>query len=245
MTPTLTQILHVTRSGMLSRLMDLDVVSNNLANINTVGYKSSRSNFQEMLNDSLYNGVQLAATQRFMDQGSLRESSNPFDIAVQGDGFFAVTLPDGRTAYTRDGQFSLDANLKLVTANGYPLVWQGTIPADASAVHVNPDGSVMALQGNTWNQVGTIQLNRFANPSGLQGFGQNLWLPSDVSGQAQAGTPGTQGFGQLVGNALEASNVNPASEMTSLITLQRSFELSLRTFQQTDQMLSEAIHMRK
>ncbi len=244
MTFTLTQILNVTRSGMLTQLLDLDVVSNNLANVNTIGYKSSRANFQELLNARQYGGVQLSSTQNFMQQGSLSETSNALDLAIQGPGFFAVSLPDGRTAYTRDGRFGLGPDLQIVSANGYPLVWDGQIPQDAVAVHINPDGTVMAQQGDTWNQVGTIQLNRFPNPNGLQNFGQNLWLASDVSGAAEAGAPASENFGQIVGNAVEQSNVDMASEMTQMISLQRSFELSLRTFQQTDQMLGEAIHIR-
>jgi flagellar basal-body rod protein FlgG len=180
-----------------------------------------------------------------MDQGSLRQTGNPLDLAVNGEGFFALTLPDGRTAYTRDGQFSLDANRQIVSASGFPLAWEGEIPEDARDISVNPDGRVMVKQGDAWNQAGTIQLSRFDNPSGMLSYGSNLWLETEVSGQAQAGAPDAEGFGQLVGSSLELSNVNIANEMTQLVALQRSFEMSLRTFQQTDTMLSQVIHMRR
>lgn len=245
MTTSLTQILNVARSGMLARLTDLDLVSNNLANINTPGFKSSRSNFQELLNAARYNGVQIRSTQRFMDPGQINRTSNPLDLAITGDGFFAVTLPDGRTAYTRDGHFTLDSQLRIVSSDGYPLVWQGQVPQDASDVNVFPDGTVMALQGETWNEIGRIQVSRFPNPTALEGYGQNLWLETTISGAAQAGDPGSEGYGQLMSSALEGSNVNLANEMAQLVTLQRSFEMSLRTFQQTDQMISLAIHMRR
>lgn len=241
----LNTILHVARSNMLSNLFDLDIVSSNLANFNTIGYKANRGNFQEMLNAQKLHGVQLRATQRLMQQGSLRESLNPYDLAIEGEGFFAVTLPDNRTAYTRDGQFGLDANRRIVNANGFPLVWQGQIPQDALEIQVYPNGNVMALQGNTWNQVGTVQLTRFANPSGLQGFGQNLWLATNVSGQAQTGPANAGGNGLIRSRMLEASNVNVATEMTEMVNLQRSFQMSQRTFTQTDQMIAEAIQMRR
>lgn len=245
MTSTLGQILHIARSGMLARLLDLDQVSHNLSNVNTVGFKSSRSNFQELLEGQRLNGVQLRATQRFMDQGALTQTSNPLDLAINGPGFFAVTLPDGRTAYTRDGQFTLDARRQIVNANGFPLVWDGEIPEDAQDVAVNPDGTVMVQQGEDWNTAGTISLNRFPNPSGMEGFGNNLWLETEVSGAVETGSADADGYGQIVGSALESANVNIANEMTQMVALQRSFEMSLRTFQQTDEMMSQAIHMRR
>jgi flagellar basal-body rod protein FlgG len=244
MTISINQILHISRSGMLSHLLDLDVIANNLANINTTGFKSSRSNFQEMLFSNLNNGVQIRTTQRFMDQGSLTKTSNPLDLAVNGNGFFVLSLPDGRTAYTRDGTFKLDATRKIVNANGFPLVWDGQIPEDATQVSIEMDGTVRVQQNGVWNQMGTIQLSRFTNPNGLEGYGDNMWLENEVSGPAQAGTAGIEGMGQILSNTLENSNVNIADEMSQLVTLQRSFDMSLRTFQQTDEMLDLAIRMR-
>jgi len=243
--PSFTQLLHVTRSGMLARLEALDVSSNNLANVNTIGYKRGRANFQEVLNAQVQGGARVRATQNLMEQGGLQATENPLDLAIEGTGFFMIQLPDGRTAYTRDGQLFMDADRQLVTADGFPLVWDGQIPADAEDIFVNPDGTVMALQNGVWNEVGNIELARFPNPTGLLNYGQNLWLETDASGAAEVGAPATEGYGQIFGHALETSNVSLAEEMTNLTTLQRGFEMSLRIFQQTDQMLSQAIHMRK
>jgi flagellar basal-body rod protein FlgG len=245
MPSSITQILHINRSGMLARLLDLDVVSNNLANVNTTGFKGARSNFQELLDAANRNGVYLRSTQKFMQQGPLQVTGAPLDLAISGEGFFAVQLPDGRTAYTRDGQFTLDANRQIVNTSGMRLVWQGQIPADATAVSVRANGDVFVQQGDAWNRAGNIQLYRFPNVDGLQGYGMNQWLETEVSGAAVAGTPSAGGYGEMVAGSLERSNVNMASEMTQIISLQRSFEMSLRTFQQTDTMLYQAIHMRR
>jgi flagellar basal-body rod protein FlgG len=241
---SISQILNISRGSMLSQLLDLDTVSHNLANINTTGFKTSRSNFQEMLKSSIYNGVQIRTTQRFMDQGSLKTTSNPLDLAIDGDGFFAVTMPDGSIAYSRDGEFKLDAGRKIVNSTGLPLIWDGQIPEDASQVKVQADGTILAYNDVEWNRVGSVQLYRFNNPNGLKGYGDNLWLETEVSGAAQAGIPTSEGYGRIVSNALELSNVNIANEISQLIALQRSFEMSLRTFQQTDQMLGLAINLR-
>lgn len=245
MTITIHQILHISRSGMMTRMFDLDLVSHNLSNINTAGFKASRSNFQEMLNQRIYNGVQLRTTQRFMDQGAFKQTSRPLDLAINGSGYFAVTLPDGRTAYTRDGEFTLDANRQIVNANGFPLVWDGAIPDDAEEVNVEMDGSVMVLQNGTWNQAGVISLTRFPNDNGLEGYGNNLWLETEVSGAPIIGAATSEGYGEIRNHMLEQSNVNIANELSQMILLQRSFELSLRTFQATDTMLDQAIQMRR
>jgi len=230
---------------MLSRLSDLDTVSNNLANVNTAGFKQSRANFQELLTQGSPNGVQLSATQVMADQGAFKTTDNPLDLAVSGNGFFAVTLPDGKTAYTRDGELHIDPTQGLVNASGYRLVWQGSIPANSEEIQVQPDGTVRSRQGTTWVQVGTIPLSVFTNPSGLQSNGENLWLASAASSPAKSGTPGSAGFGKICASTIEQSNVNLADEMTHLMSLQQAFQMSVRTFQQTDGMISEAIHMRK
>lgn len=245
MTNSISQLLYVSRSGMLARLLELDVVSHNLANISTPGFKSSRVNFQELLQEKILSGVSVGATQILTLQGALRLSENPLDLAVSGEGYFAVSLPDGRTAYTRDGQFKLDASGQIVSASGFRLDWQGQIPSDIEEISVDPDGTVRVLQGGTWSSAGIIPLNRFSNPSGLIGYGSDLWLATEVSGEAQSGTAGLDGYGNIMGNALEQSNVNMAAEMTRMITLQRGFEMTLRSFQQADKMLSLALHMRR
>ena len=246
MYPTFTNILHISRSNLQARLYNLDIISNDLANVNTTGYKSARGNFQELLNDSLQNsGVKLDSTQRIMTQGSMQDSDSPYHIAIQGDGFFAVTLPDGRTAYTRDGTFGLDANRKIVNANGYLLLWSGQIPANTDEVQVTPAGHVMVHQNGTWTDAGTIKLYRFANPSGFSAYGKNQFLATDSSGAAQAGNPGAGGYGEVISYMKENSNVNLGEEMTDMIITQRGFQVSMRAFQQTDQMLSLALALRR
>ena len=241
----LTQLLSLSRSGMLARLMDLDVVSNNLANVNTNGFKMARVNFQELLNQSELNALSPSSTQNLMSPGSLRDTSNPLDLAVEGEGFFAVTLPDGRTAYTRDGAFLRDENNTIVTAAGLRLVWNGQLPATIDDIHVNPDGAVMVKQGTAWSQAGQIPLTRFANPTALQGYSENAWLETAASGPAQTGVARANGLGTIHGNTLESSNVNLAEEMTHMIALQRAYSLSVRAFQQSDQMFGLAVQMRR
>lgn len=241
----LTQLLSLSRSGMLARLMDLEVVSHNLANVNTNGFKMARVNFQELLNQSELNALAPSATQNLMNPGSLRGTGNPLDLAIEGEGFFAVTLPDGRTAYTRDGAFLRDADNQIVNAAGLRLVWDGQLPATFDDVHVNPDGTVMVKQGSNWTQAGRIPLTRFANPTALQGYGENAWLETEASGPAQAGAARADGLGTIHGNTLESSNVNLAEEMTHMIALQRAYSLSVRAFQQSDQMFGLAVQMRR
>lgn len=246
MSSSLFHTLHISRQDLLNRLLDLDVVSNNLANMNTAGFKASRSNFQELLHQRTLEGVTLASTQGLMQQGALRNSANPLDWAIQGEGFFQVRLPDGSIGYTRDGQFLLDSSRQLVTAAGYRLVWNGQIPDGTTDVYILPDGSVQAtLQDGTRLIAGQVQLARFVNPSGLIAQGHNVWLASEASGAAQVGTPGTAGFGMIAAHAVEQSNVDLSTEMTRLMSLQRSFQMSVRTFQQTDTMIAQALTLRK
>jgi len=238
--------LNISRQDMLSRLTDLDVTSNNLANINTAGFKANRSNFQEMLAEQLKEGARLVSTQLMPAQGALKDSTNPLDWAIQGEGFFSVTLPDGEIGYTRDGQFGLDVDRNLVTANGYPLVWDGEIPEGVTDINIQSDGTVTALDADGQSvDVGVIELTRFTNPTGLSSFGDNVWLESDSSGAAQAGAAGEENFGLISSHKVEQSNVDLSREMTHLMTLQRSFSMSMTAFQQTDTMISQAINLRK
>lgn len=238
--------LNISRQDMLSRLTDLDIVSNNLSNMNTIGFKSSRSNFQELLSTAgTRDGVYIASSQVQMQQGSIKMTGNSLDWAIQGEGFFAVQLPDGQTGYTRDGQFTLDANNELVNGSGYKLIWDGDFPAGTFNASVQTDGTVVALTDNGWQPAGTVALTRFSNPTGLMNRGENIWLPSDSSGEPRAGSPGQNGYGILRAQTLEQSNVDLSQEMTRLMTLQRTFEISTRLFQQTDSMINLAINMRK
>jgi len=241
---SINQIYHINRSGMLSYLAGLDSISHNIANVNTAGFKGSRSNFQELLVDDLYGGTQIRTTQRNYSQGRIKETGNGLDAAIDGEGYFLVQMPDGETGYTRNGEFYLDQNQQVVNSDGYQLDWSGSIPADAEDVHINPDGSVMAQQAGVWSQVGNISLAVFPNPDGLTAFGKNLFLESEVSGTPQVGAPNTDPYGGLIGEAVEEANVDLAEEMSYLITMQRGFEMSLRSFQQTDQMMSLLINMR-
>jgi flagellar basal-body rod protein FlgG len=246
MTSSLFHTLNISRQDILSRMMDLDVTSNNLANISTTGFKASRSNFQEMLNLKINEGSLLKSTQLLTSQGSLSDSASPLDWAIQGEGFFSVTLPDGTIGYTRDGQFSLDSDLKLVTAGGYPLVWDGTITEKMTNISISSDGIVTALDEKGESvKVGTVQLTRFPNPSGVTSYGGNIWLESDASGAAQEDAAGAENFGMIGAYKVEQSNVDIGQEMTHMITLQRSFSMSIKAFQQTDGMISQAINMRK
>jgi flagellar basal-body rod protein FlgG len=238
--------LNISRQDMMTRLTDLDVVSHNLANVNTSGYKSNRSNFQELLAGQYKEGTSLSSTQILTGQGALNNSTNPLDWAIQGNGFFAVKLADGRTAYTRDGQFSLDANRNLVTGSGFKLVWSGQVPQNATDLSIHGDGTVEAtLADGTHTVAGTVQLARFANPTGLLAYGDNVYLESKPSGVAQMSAAGSANTGTISSHVVEQSNVDVGQQMTQMMVLQRAFQMSTRTFQQTDTMISEAINMRK
>jgi flagellar basal-body rod protein FlgG len=251
-TNTITQILHLSRSGMLGRLNSLDTVGNNLANVNTTGFKAARLNFQETLSRAVLGGVATETTQRLMTEGSFKTTQDPLNMVIDGDGFFSVRLANGQVAYTRDGNFHRDANGQIVTDNGNRLIWTGTLPATYDDIQVTPDGNgtVRVKQGNAWNTVGQINVTRFASPDGLAGIGQDLWQETAISGTPQTGTAGTAAagggsFGKILGNLLEASNVNMAEEMSQMILLQRAYSLSVRAFQQTDQMFGLANQMRR
>jgi flagellar basal-body rod protein FlgG len=245
MTESISQLLAIARSGLVAQQMGVDIVSNNLANVNTTGFKSNRLNFQELLANASLGGTEGQSSQLLTQAGALKQTGQPLDLAVQGDGFLPVKLPNGQTGYTRDGQLQVDATNQLVTAEGFPVVWQGQIPASHQALHVNPDGTVMAEQNNVWSQVGQLSLSRFANSAALVDGGQNALIVSAASGPAITGTPGSTGFGQLASGVLEASNVDMGREMTELTLLQRGYSMSLQAFQQTDQMLSLAIQLRQ
>lgn len=246
MPSSLFHTLSISRQDILSHMLDLDITSSNLANVNTAGYKTTRSNFQELLNEQLKEGTKMQSTQMLTMQGSLRTSANPLDWAVQGEGYFSVTLPDGTIGYTRDGQFALDADRNLVTASGYPLIWDGEIAEGMVNINISSNGIITATdaEGATV-EAGTLQLTRFSNPGGLTDNGNNILLESDASGAAQAGEPGTENFGTLSGYKVENSNIDLAQEMTRLVAIQRTLSMSLKAFQQTDLMISEAINLRK
>ena len=247
MTSSLFHTLNISKQDMMTRLVDLDVVSNNLANVNTSGFKSSRSNFQELLGKAVQrDGIKNTSTQGLMQQGTLKQSALATDWAIQGEGFFQVKLADGKTAYTRDGEFSVDANNQLVTASGARLVWNGTVPNGFTDISIRTDGTVDAvMQDGTIQTCGTLQLARFNNPTGLKENGNNNWLETVGSGAAILAAPGTTNLGTVNSHQVEQSNVDISREMTQLMVDQRTFQLSVKAFQQTDLMIQQALNLRK
>ena len=247
MLPSFTDILNISRTGMLSRTQNMDIISNNLANVNTPAFKQTRGNFQELLENTSkkVKGTLLSNTQRDLKQGDLEASDSPYHLAIYGEGYFSVTLPDNTKAYTRDGLFQLDAQRNIVNADGYRLVWNGSIPENTQAVQINEQGVVSVMVNNQWRDVGRIQLTNFTNPLGLIAIGDNLFIESEASGTPQTNNADSNGLGKIISHSREASNVNWAEQVTQMMITQRGFQLSLRTFQQTDTMLGLALALRR
>lgn len=258
--------LYTSVSGMNVQQTNLDVISNNLANVNTTGFKKQRAEFQDLLYQTLSapgsgttnttetpNGIQvglgakLVATNRQFEQGSLKNTNRSLDMAISGPGFFQVTLPDGTTGYSRDGSFSIDANGQVVTSQGYLLQPGLTIPQEATSIFVGADGTVTADTGLETgpDDVGQIQIANFINPSGLNALGGNLFRATDASGVAVPGNPGDPGFGSIQNSFLESSNVNVAEEMISLIIGQRAFEATSRSVRTADSILGEINQLKR
>jgi flagellar basal-body rod protein FlgG len=250
--------LYSSAAGMESQQLNLDVIANNLANVNTTGFKRSKIEFQDLLYDTtrspgaeqsngnqLPTGLQIGhgsravATSKVFTEGELTQTGESLDMAIQGDGFFQVTMPDGTLAYTRDGSFQTNATGQVVTASGYVLQPAITIPSGAQSITIGSDGTVsVLLPGQTApSTVGTLQLADFVNEAGLQPYGQNLLLPSAASGTAQTANPGLSGMGTLQQGATESSNVDVVSEMVNMIETQRAYEMDSKAIQTTDQML--------
>jgi flagellar basal-body rod protein FlgG len=250
--------LWVSKTGLAAQDVALRTISNNLANVSTVGFKRDRVVFEDLMyqiqeqpgglssqNTNLPSGIQLgvgvrvAATQKQFTEGSLQTTGQSLDMAVEGGGFFQITLPDGNVAYTRTGAFQLDQDGQIVTASGYALEPNINIPTEATSVTIGVDGTVSATeQGSaTPTQVGTIQLVNFVNPAGLEAMGGNLYLETASSGAAQQGTPGENGLGQVVQGALENSNVSVVEELVNMVATQRAYEMNSRVVSTADQML--------
>jgi flagellar basal-body rod protein FlgG len=244
---------------MTGQQFNLDTIANNLANVNTAGFKKSRVDFEDLIYEVLKSpgtpiatgsvlptgvhvghGVAIAATQKIHSLGHLQETQNPLDIAIEGKGFFQLLLPDGSIGYTRDGSFKMDSEGKLVTSNGHILQPEIVLPADTTQITITEDGMVIVIVGNdlkTPQEVGKIELVRFANPSGLIPIGKNIFKESAASGDPVTGTPGTEGFGRIAQGFLELSNVNIVDEMVNMIIAQRAYELNSRAIQTGDAML--------
>ncbi|RKP45360.1 flagellar basal-body rod protein FlgG [Pararobbsia silviterrae] len=252
--------LYIAATGMNAQQTNLDVISNNIANVSTNGFKGSRAVFQDLLYQTvrqpgasstdttqlpsgmqLGTGVQEVATERLYSQGSLTQTTNAKDLAINGSGFFQVQMPDGTTAYTRDGEFQTDQNGVLVTAEGYQVQPQITIPQNATSFTVGSDGTVTITTPANVNatQIGSIQLANFINPAGLEALGQNLFSETSTSGAPQVGTPGLNGLGSLQQGYVEASNVNVVQELVNMIQTQRAYELNSKAVETSDQMLQK------
>ena len=251
--------LWVARTGLDAQQTSLDVISNNLANVSTNGFKRARPVFEDLLYQTLRqpgaqssqqtqipsglqlgSGVRPVAVVRIHTQGSLQQTGNDLDIGVDGAGFFQVLLPDGTTAYTRDGSFQKDNQGQLVTSSGYPVQPSVTIPSNALTVTISKDGVVSVTQPGTsaTTQVGTLQLATFVNVGGLQAIGENLFLETASSGAPTPNTPGSNGAGVLNQRYVETSNVNVAEELVSMIITQRAYELNSKAVSTSDQMLA-------
>ena len=252
--------LYIAQSGLEAQQLNVDVISNNLANVSTNGFKRQRAVFQDLLYQTLRQpgaqssqltqyptglqlgtGVAPVATARIFTQGNLQQVGGSLNMAIEGRGFFQILLPNGNTAYTRDGAFQLDSQGQIVTALGFALQPAITIPADALTITIGGDGTVSVTQptSSTPTQVGNIQLADFINPGGLQAIGNNLYLETASSGPATTGDPGNNGLGILDQGFLEASNVSVTEELVDLITAQRAFEINSRAITTSDQMLQK------
>lgn len=257
--------LSIAATGMLAQQTNVDVISNNIANMNTTGFKRQRAEFQDLLYQQVERpgsaaggdamvpagiqigaGVRTGGVYRILEQGALTQTSNPLDIAIQGRGYFQVTLPSGDTAYTRDGSFQVSDQGELVTQDGYTVQPGITIPQDAIGVTISPTGQVqVATAGDPQPQtVGQLELATFMNESGLEATGGNLFLETAASGQPNVAAPGEPGMGTLQQGFLEASNVNPVAEITALITAQRAYEMNSRVVKTADEMLATTSQLR-
>ena len=252
--------LWISKTGMEAQQTQLDTISNNLANVSTNGYKRSHAVFEDLMYQNLRQagassseqtqlptglqlglGTRAVATSRNFSQGNLQQSANPLDVAVRGNGFFEVQMPDGTTGFTRDGSFQVSAQGQLVTNNGYPVQPGITIPAAAQNVTIGSDGTVsVTLPGQALPQaVGQLQLASFVNPAGLDPKGQNIYTETAASGTPNAGAPGSNGLGHVQQGFVETSNVNVVEELVAMIQTQRAYELNSKAIQTSDQMLQK------
>jgi len=258
--------LYIASTGMSAQERNVEVISNNIANMRTTGFKRQRAEFQDLLYQAyrrsgtqtsdqgtvvpvgieIGSGVKTAATPRVMSQGSVAPTEKELDIAIRGEGFFVVQLPDGRTGYTRDGSFERDNNGQLVNVNGYQIEPGISIPDGANAVSISSDGMVQAFLGTDAEptQLGQIQLARFVNKAGLESIGDNLFVETGSSGPAQQGLPNADGMGDVLQGYLEMANVNAVTEIADLIAAQRAYEMNARVISGADQMLSATSQMR-
>ncbi|MBS0308708.1 MAG: flagellar basal-body rod protein FlgG [Proteobacteria bacterium] len=250
--------LWIAKTGLDAQQTQMDVIANNLANVSTTGFKRARAVFEDLLYQTMRQpgalssqqtqlptglqigtGVRPVATERIFTQGNLQQTGNAKDVAISGSGFFQILMPDGTTAYTRDGNFQADNQGQLVTSSGFPVQPAITIPANTQSITIARDGTVSILQSgsSTPVQVGALQLATFVNPAGLESKGENLYAETVASGNPSTNTPGTNGAGALIQGYTETSNVNVAEELVNMIQTQRAFELNSKAITTSDQML--------
>lgn len=261
----MSRALWISATGMMGQELNIDVISNNLANVNTPGFKKSRIEFKDLMYQNVEfaggnstesakkpTGLQVGlgtypvATQKEFGQGDLLNTKNPLDLTIVGDGFFQITQADGTIGYTRDGSFKRDADGRLVTSEGFAVEPQITIPKDATDIQIGIDGtiSVMVPGSTTPSQVGQLQIARFANPSGLESRGNNLLVSTTSSGDPVIGTPSSEGRGTIQQGFLELSNVEIAEEMIRMIVAQRAYEINSKAIQAEDTLMSIANNLR-
>ncbi len=258
--------LFIASTGMMAQKMNIEVISHNLANVNTVGYKKARADFQDLMYQTVRSpgtfssetsqlpsgimvglGVRPVSVEKIFQEGDFMHTGNSLDLAIEGEGFFQILLPDGNVAYTRSGNFKVDREGRLVTSEGYPLEPEITIPADTESITIGVDGRVSVIQSGSTEPVelGQIEISRFVNPAGLKPIGRNLYLATDASGEPITGTPGSEGLGTISQGFLEMSNVNIVDEMIKMITAQRAFEISSKVVQAVDEMLQYTNNLRR
>ena len=255
--------LWIAKTGLDAQQTEMDVISNNLANASTTGFKTSRANFQDLMYQNegqpggqttqqtetstgmlLGTGVKVVGTEKLFTQGAITQTGNSLDVAVQGNGFLQVSLPDGTVAYTRDGSLQEDSTGQLVTSDGYPVVPAITLPANVNSVTIGTDGTVSATSNGSTKPttLGVIQLANFVNPAGLESMGQNLYLETESSGTAETGQPGVNGMGTLSQGSLESSNTDVVEEMVNMIEAQRTYEMNSKSISAVDDMLQFVIN---
>lgn len=258
--------LFTAATGMRAQQTNIDVIANNLANVNTTGFKRGRADFQDLVYQTLQQpgapssnqteiptGIQVglgsrtAAVHRLFLQGGMQNTENQLDIAIDGDGFLQVFRPNGEIAYTRSGALKLDSQGRVVTSDGFPIEPELVIPTDALSITIGTDGTVSVLQPGNVNsqQLGQLRLVNFANPAGLSGLGRTLFQSTTASGDPIEGVPGEQGLGTILQGFLEISNVSVVEEMVQLITGQRAYEINSRAIQAADEMLQNAVNLRR
>ena len=259
--------LWTASTGLHAQQLNIDVVANNLANVNTSGFKRDRADFQDLLYQvhkmpgtatsgstevptgiQVGHGARVVAVQKIHLQGDFQQTLNELDMVIEGNGFFQITMPDGETGYTRAGAFKLDGDGRIVTSDGYIIEPEISIPDDTTDITIGPDGTVTVIQASDAAapaEVGNIEIAMFANNAGLLSIGKNLYMPSEASGDATTGTPGEDGHGTIAQGFIEMSNVNVAEEMVNMIVSQRAYEMNSKVIQTSDDMLRTASSLKR